>query len=105
MKNPNHPSDKQKAVAAPSGTQALQVVAGVPPAPVLAGSTPVTLAQTPPHWRVVSPTTDPPHQSTSSDTSTEELSPVLLGTIQQIVVAALWGACIRDSPSTGGHAI
>ncbi|KAL0444711.1 UNVERIFIED_CONTAM: hypothetical protein Slati_2193800 [Sesamum latifolium] len=88
MENPNHHSDKQKAVAVPSGTQALQVVAGAPPAPVLAGSTLVTLGPAPPPPRAVGPTTDPPRRSTSSDTSTEELSPALLGAIQQIVVVA-----------------
>ncbi|KAL0445747.1 UNVERIFIED_CONTAM: Pro-Pol polyprotein [Sesamum latifolium] len=89
MENPNHPSDKQKAVAPSSGTQALQVIAGTPPTPVLAGSTPVTLAQAPPPPRVAGPAADPPRRSTSSNTSTEELSPALLGVIQQIVVAAL----------------
>ncbi|KAL0433851.1 UNVERIFIED_CONTAM: hypothetical protein Slati_2719400 [Sesamum latifolium] len=59
-----------------------------PPTPVLAGSTPVTLAPAPPPLRAVGPTTDPPYRSTSSDTSTEELSPALLGVIQQIVAAA-----------------
>ncbi|KAL0462009.1 UNVERIFIED_CONTAM: hypothetical protein Slati_0088500 [Sesamum latifolium] len=88
MENPNHPSDKQKAVATLSGTQALQVIAETPPAPVPAGSTPVTLAQAAPSPRVTDPTSDPPRWSTSSDTSTEELSPALLGAIQQIVAAA-----------------
>ncbi|KAL0416352.1 UNVERIFIED_CONTAM: hypothetical protein Slati_3467100 [Sesamum latifolium] len=87
MENPNHPSDKQKAVATPSDTQTLQVVTGTPP--VLAGSTPVTLTQAPPPPRVVGPVADPPRRSTSSDTSTKELSPALLGAIQQIVTAAL----------------
>ncbi|KAL0451568.1 UNVERIFIED_CONTAM: hypothetical protein Slati_1134900 [Sesamum latifolium] len=88
MENPYHPSDKQKAVAAPSGTQALQVVGRAPSALVLVGSTPVTLAPAPPPPRAMGPTIDPPRRSTSSDTSTEELSPALLGAIQQIVVAA-----------------
>ncbi|KAL0463041.1 UNVERIFIED_CONTAM: hypothetical protein Slati_0191700 [Sesamum latifolium] len=65
------------------------VIAGTTPAPVLAGSTPVTLAQAPPPPRVAGPVTDPPRRSTSSDTSTEELSPALLGAIQQIVATAL----------------
>ncbi|KAL0453968.1 UNVERIFIED_CONTAM: hypothetical protein Slati_1374900 [Sesamum latifolium] len=30
MENPNHPSDKQKAVVTPDSTQALQVVIGTP---------------------------------------------------------------------------
>ncbi|KAL0433683.1 UNVERIFIED_CONTAM: hypothetical protein Slati_2702600 [Sesamum latifolium] len=87
MKNPNHPLDKQKPVVTPSGTQALQVIAGTPPAPMLVGSTPVTLAQAPPPPGVAGPAANPPRQSTCSDTSTKELSPVLLGAIQQIVAA------------------
>ncbi|KAL0430965.1 UNVERIFIED_CONTAM: hypothetical protein Sradi_0722500 [Sesamum radiatum] len=86
MKNFNHPSNKQKAVTLPSGTQALQVIAGTPSTPVLAGSTP---AQAPHPPRVMGPVADPPRRSMSSDTSTEELSPALLGAIQQIVAAAL----------------
>ncbi|KAL0445282.1 UNVERIFIED_CONTAM: hypothetical protein Slati_2250900 [Sesamum latifolium] len=89
MENPNLPSDKQKAVTTPSGTQVLQVIAGTPPAPVPAGSTPVALTQAAPFPRVTGPIAVPPRQSMSSDTSTEELSPALLGAIQQIVVAAL----------------
>ncbi|KAL0282088.1 UNVERIFIED_CONTAM: hypothetical protein Sradi_7272400 [Sesamum radiatum] len=89
MENPNHHSDKQKAVETPSGTHALQVIAGTPPAPMLVGSMPVTLAEAPPSPRVTGPTTDPPRRSTSSYTSTEELSPALLRAIQQIVVVAL----------------
>ncbi|KAL0402492.1 UNVERIFIED_CONTAM: Pro-Pol polyprotein [Sesamum latifolium] len=89
MENPNHPSDKQKVVVTPSGTQALQVVTGMPPTPVLAGSTPVTLPQAPPPPRVAEPVADPPRRSTSSDTSMEEISPALLGAIQQIVSVAI----------------
>ncbi|KAL0437674.1 UNVERIFIED_CONTAM: hypothetical protein Sradi_0475300 [Sesamum radiatum] len=89
MENPNHPSDKQKVVATPSDTQALQVIAGTLPAPLPSGPTPVTLAQAAPSPQVTGPTSDPPRWSTPSDTSTEEISPVLLGVIQQIVAAAL----------------
>ncbi|KAL0405723.1 UNVERIFIED_CONTAM: hypothetical protein Slati_3886200 [Sesamum latifolium] len=89
MENPNHPVDKQKALATTTGTQALQVIAGTPPAPTLAESTPVTLAQAPPPARVMGPLADPPRRSMSLDTFTEELSPALLGAIQQIVAAAL----------------
>ncbi|KAL0343682.1 UNVERIFIED_CONTAM: hypothetical protein Sangu_1255600 [Sesamum angustifolium] len=60
----------------------------MPPTIVIGGSTRSMLVQTPPPPRVVGLTTDPPHRSTSSDTSTEELSPALLGAIQQIVSAA-----------------
>ncbi|KAL0292284.1 UNVERIFIED_CONTAM: hypothetical protein Sradi_6995900 [Sesamum radiatum] len=48
MENPNHPSNKQKVVATPSDTQALQVIAGTPLAPMPAGPTPVTLARAAP---------------------------------------------------------
>ncbi|KAL0356460.1 UNVERIFIED_CONTAM: hypothetical protein Sradi_4092900 [Sesamum radiatum] len=89
MENPNHPSDNQKAAAAPGGTQALQVVAGASQAPALAGTTPVALPQAPLLSRVVGSTADPPRRSTSSDTSMVELSPALLGAIQQIVATAL----------------
>ncbi|KAL0361926.1 UNVERIFIED_CONTAM: hypothetical protein Sradi_3877100 [Sesamum radiatum] len=69
MENPKHPSNKQKAVALPSDTQTLQVVTGAPPTPVLARSTPVTLAPAPPPPLAVGPTIDPPRRSpvTSSD--------------------------------------
>ncbi|KAL0339388.1 UNVERIFIED_CONTAM: hypothetical protein Sangu_1460900 [Sesamum angustifolium] len=61
----------------------------MPPITTVEGSTPTTLVQTPPPPRVVGPTIDPPRRSGSSDTSTEELSPALLGAIQQIVSAAI----------------
>ncbi|KAL0439125.1 UNVERIFIED_CONTAM: hypothetical protein Slati_2395500 [Sesamum latifolium] len=89
MKNPNQSVDKQKAVAAPIATQALQVVTGAPPSPVVTGSASAALPQASLPPRVIGPAADPPRRSTSSDTSTEELSPALLGTIQQIVAAAL----------------
>ncbi|KAL0345496.1 UNVERIFIED_CONTAM: hypothetical protein Sradi_4380900 [Sesamum radiatum] len=89
MENPNPPSDNQRVAVAPGGTQALQVVAGSPPAPALTGTTLVALAQAPPPSRVVGPAADSPRRSTSSNTSMKELSPSLLGAIQQIVVTAL----------------
>ncbi|KAL0413173.1 UNVERIFIED_CONTAM: hypothetical protein Sradi_1519000 [Sesamum radiatum] len=89
MENPNPPSDKQKAVVTPSGTQALEVVTGTPPVLVLVGSTPVALSQAPLPPRVAGLIADPPRWGTSSDTSTEELSPTLLGAIQRIVTATL----------------
>ncbi|KAL0447966.1 UNVERIFIED_CONTAM: hypothetical protein Slati_1924500 [Sesamum latifolium] len=89
MKNPNQAADKQKAVAAPIATQALQVVTGAPPPPVVTGSASAALPQASLPPRVIGPAADPPRRSTSSDTSTEELSPALLGAIQQIVAAAL----------------
>ncbi|KAL0411907.1 UNVERIFIED_CONTAM: hypothetical protein Slati_3780400 [Sesamum latifolium] len=62
---------------------------GAPPPPVVTGSVPAALPQASLPPRVMGPAADPPRRSTSSDTSTEELSPALLGAIQQIVAAAL----------------
>ncbi|KAL0447246.1 UNVERIFIED_CONTAM: hypothetical protein Slati_1852500 [Sesamum latifolium] len=87
--NTNQATDKQKTVAAPIATQALQVMTGAPPPPVVTGSTPDALPQASLSPRIMGPTADPHRRSTSSDTSTEELSPALLGAIQQIVMAAL----------------
>ncbi|KAL0378513.1 UNVERIFIED_CONTAM: hypothetical protein Sradi_3156800 [Sesamum radiatum] len=89
MENPNQTTDKQKGVATPIGTQALQVMTGAPPPPVVTGSAPAALPLASLSPRIMGPTADPHHRSTSSDTSTEELSPALLGAIQWIVVAAL----------------
>ncbi|KAL0454330.1 UNVERIFIED_CONTAM: hypothetical protein Slati_0772200 [Sesamum latifolium] len=46
---------------------------------------PSSLGTSTPLLRITDPTTDPPRCNTSSDTSTEELSPTLLGAIQRIV--------------------
>ncbi|KAL0400192.1 UNVERIFIED_CONTAM: hypothetical protein Sradi_2362500 [Sesamum radiatum] len=54
-----------------------------------AGSTPAALPLAPLPPRVTDPVVDPPRWSTSSDTSTEELSPNLLRAIQHVVAAAL----------------
>ncbi|KAL0444036.1 UNVERIFIED_CONTAM: hypothetical protein Slati_2126300 [Sesamum latifolium] len=89
MENPNQAADKQKAVAGPIATQALQVMTGAPPPPVVTGSASAALPQASLPLRVMGPAADPPRRSTSSDTSMEELSPALLGAIQQIVAAAL----------------
>ncbi|KAL0428495.1 UNVERIFIED_CONTAM: hypothetical protein Slati_3024300 [Sesamum latifolium] len=78
---------------------------GDAPSPVLAGSTPVTLTQASPSPRVTGPTADPPRWSTSSDTSTEELSPALLGAIQQIVAAVLREHVSVTAPPTGNHTV
>ncbi|KAL0284794.1 UNVERIFIED_CONTAM: hypothetical protein Sradi_3803500 [Sesamum radiatum] len=88
MKNPNQTTDKQKGVASPIGTQALQVMTRTPPTPVVTGSAPAALPQASLSPRIMGPTADP-HRSKSSDTSTEELSTALLGAIQRIVAAAL----------------
>ncbi|KAL0420591.1 UNVERIFIED_CONTAM: hypothetical protein Slati_3082700 [Sesamum latifolium] len=61
----------------------------MPSTPTFAGSAPATLAQATPLTRDVGPVIDPHRLSTSSDTSTEEISPALLGAIQQIVSAAI----------------
>ncbi|KAL0433761.1 UNVERIFIED_CONTAM: hypothetical protein Slati_2710400 [Sesamum latifolium] len=89
MKNPNQAADKQKVVAAPIATQALHVMTGAPPPSVVTGSASAALPQASLPPRVMGPVADPPRRSTSSNTSTEELSPALLGAIQQIVAAAL----------------
>ncbi|KAL0394907.1 UNVERIFIED_CONTAM: hypothetical protein Slati_4456900 [Sesamum latifolium] len=89
MENPNQAADKQKVVAAPIATQALQVMTGAPPPPVVTGSASAALPQASLPPRVIGPAADPPRQSTSFDTFVEELSQVLLGAIQQIVAAAL----------------
>ncbi|KAL0453905.1 UNVERIFIED_CONTAM: Pro-Pol polyprotein [Sesamum latifolium] len=64
MENPNQAADKQKAVAAPIATQALQVMTGAPPPPVVTGSVPAALPQASLPPRVMGPAVDPPHQST-----------------------------------------
>ncbi|KAL0401561.1 UNVERIFIED_CONTAM: hypothetical protein Slati_4186000 [Sesamum latifolium] len=89
MENSNQAADKQKAVAAPIATQAIQVMTGAPPPPVVTGSVLAAIPQASLPPRVMGPAADPPRRSTFSDTSTEELSPALLGAIQQIVAAAL----------------
>ncbi|KAL0320223.1 UNVERIFIED_CONTAM: hypothetical protein Sradi_5283800 [Sesamum radiatum] len=83
MENPNQTTDKQKGTAPPIGTQALQMITGVAPLPGVTGSTPAALPPTPLPLRVTDPVADPPRWSTSSDTSTEKLSPTLLRAIQQ----------------------
>ncbi|KAL0458684.1 UNVERIFIED_CONTAM: hypothetical protein Slati_0495600 [Sesamum latifolium] len=82
-------TDKQKGTAPPIGTQALQVITGAPPLPGVTGSTPAALPPAPLPPRVADPVADLPRRSTSSDTSKEELSPVLLRAIQQVVAVAL----------------
>ncbi|KAL0293341.1 UNVERIFIED_CONTAM: hypothetical protein Sradi_6941900 [Sesamum radiatum] len=89
MKNPNQTIDEQKGTAAPIGIQALQVIAGAPPLPRVTGSTPAALPPAPLPPRVTDPMADPPRRSTSSNTSTEELSPALLRAIQHVVAAVL----------------
>ncbi|KAL0426203.1 UNVERIFIED_CONTAM: hypothetical protein Slati_2795100 [Sesamum latifolium] len=100
MENSNQAADKQKAVAAPIATQALQVMTGAPPPPVVTGSVPAVLPQASLPPRVMGPAADPPRRSTSSDTSTEELSPALLGAIQQNSGGCPTRACVCSSPPT-----
>ncbi|KAL0453937.1 UNVERIFIED_CONTAM: hypothetical protein Slati_1371800 [Sesamum latifolium] len=75
------PLKKQKAVET-GGNQTLQVAIGTSLTPAGGGST------LPPP-RAISLVADPPKRSTSSDTSTDELSPALMGAIQRIVSAAI----------------
>ncbi|KAL0405118.1 UNVERIFIED_CONTAM: hypothetical protein Slati_3825700 [Sesamum latifolium] len=89
MENPNQTTDKQKGTAPPIGTQALQVITGAPPLPGVKGSASAALPPAPLPPRVMDLVADPSRRSTSSDTSTEELSPALLRAIQHVVAAAL----------------
>ncbi|KAL0294399.1 UNVERIFIED_CONTAM: hypothetical protein Sradi_6889500 [Sesamum radiatum] len=75
------PPKKQKA-GETGANQTLQVATRMSLTPVGGGST------LPPP-RAVSLVVDPPRRSTSSDTSTDELSPTLMGAIQRIVSAAI----------------
>ncbi|KAL0400432.1 UNVERIFIED_CONTAM: hypothetical protein Sradi_2386500 [Sesamum radiatum] len=89
MEIPTNPANKQNTVETSDNTQALQVVTGMPPTSASGGSAPVSSALRILPPRVVGPVDDPPRRSTFSDTSTEELSPALLGAIHQIVSAAI----------------
>ncbi|KAL0415477.1 UNVERIFIED_CONTAM: hypothetical protein Slati_3379600 [Sesamum latifolium] len=71
---------------------------GAPPPPVATRSAPATLPQASISPRIMGPTADPHRRSTSSDTSTEELSPALLGAIQRIVTTALRACCSSPPP-------
>ncbi|KAL0411595.1 UNVERIFIED_CONTAM: hypothetical protein Slati_3749200 [Sesamum latifolium] len=71
----------------------------MPPAPANEGSAPAPLAPMPPPPRVVGLVVDPPRHSTSSDTSMEELSPALLGAIQQIISAAIREQMVTLAPT------
>ncbi|KAL0394373.1 UNVERIFIED_CONTAM: hypothetical protein Slati_4403500 [Sesamum latifolium] len=89
MENPNQTTDKQKVVASPISIQALQVIAGAPPPlgrqgpPLLPYLRHLCLQKS---WALQ---LTPPRSKHVFDTSTEELSPALLGAIQQIIAAAL----------------
>ncbi|KAL0381885.1 UNVERIFIED_CONTAM: hypothetical protein Slati_4610800 [Sesamum latifolium] len=54
MENPNNTANKQKAAETSDSTQALKVVTKMPSTPIVAGSTPATLAQATPLPRIVS---------------------------------------------------
>ncbi|KAL0420857.1 UNVERIFIED_CONTAM: hypothetical protein Slati_3108600 [Sesamum latifolium] len=86
MDNPNNTPNKQKAIETPSNTQALQVNTETSLTPVGGGSTPTPV---PPPPRALGPVADPPRRSTSSDTSMDKLSSMMLGAIQRIVSAAI----------------
>ncbi|KAL0395046.1 UNVERIFIED_CONTAM: hypothetical protein Slati_4470800 [Sesamum latifolium] len=85
MENLNQTTDKQKGTAPPIGTQALQVITGAPSLHGVTGSTPAALPPAPLPPRLMDHVADLPRRSTSSDTSTEELSPALLRAIQHKV--------------------
>ncbi|KAL0294021.1 UNVERIFIED_CONTAM: hypothetical protein Sradi_6907500 [Sesamum radiatum] len=89
MEIPNNTANNQKAEDTSRNTQTLQVIIGMLPATAAGGSTPATLTQTPPPPKLVGLTVDPPHRSTFPGTYTEQLSPALLGVIQQIISAAI----------------
>ncbi|KAL0417248.1 UNVERIFIED_CONTAM: hypothetical protein Slati_3556700 [Sesamum latifolium] len=100
MENPGNMTSGQKVPETSGRAQALQVVTGTPPTSTVVGSTPATLAQTTsPQPRVVGPIADPPRRSNSSDTSAEEISPALLGAIQQIVSAVIWEQVAALAPT------
>ncbi|KAL0317481.1 UNVERIFIED_CONTAM: hypothetical protein Sangu_2162400 [Sesamum angustifolium] len=88
MENPTNIADKQKILEAPSNTQALQVITGASLTPAGGGSTPIPVPVPPPP-RAIGPVADPPKCSTSSNTSTDELSPTMLGATQRIVSAVI----------------
>ncbi|KAL0405447.1 UNVERIFIED_CONTAM: hypothetical protein Slati_3858600 [Sesamum latifolium] len=85
------PQKKQKAVET-GGNQTLQVATGTSLTPVGGGST------LPPP-RAISLVVDPPRRITSSDTSTDELSPDLMGAIQRIVSVAIREQLIVLTPA------
>ncbi|KAL0293335.1 UNVERIFIED_CONTAM: hypothetical protein Sradi_6943300 [Sesamum radiatum] len=69
MKNSNQTADKQKGVAAPIGTQVLQVITGAPPPPVVTGSAPATLPQASLSPRIMAP---PPETEVLEEEGEEE---------------------------------
>ncbi|KAL0411188.1 UNVERIFIED_CONTAM: hypothetical protein Slati_3708500 [Sesamum latifolium] len=93
MENPTNTANKQKAIETSDHTQALQVATGTSLTTTRGGSVP-----TPPPPGAVGPVTYPPRRSTSSDTSTDELSPAMLGAIQRIISAAIRDQIITLAP-------
>ncbi|KAL0405624.1 UNVERIFIED_CONTAM: hypothetical protein Slati_3876300 [Sesamum latifolium] len=84
METPSNPPNKQKAGEAPSAadTQALQVV---PNAPLTSLSGTATIA-TP---RSTNPAADTPRVTVTQDAPPMELSPTLLGTLEQMITSAI----------------
>ncbi|KAL0367686.1 UNVERIFIED_CONTAM: hypothetical protein Sradi_3658700 [Sesamum radiatum] len=85
MENPNNTVNKQKTTKTPSNTQDLQVTTETSLTPAGGGSAPV-----PPPLRAIGPVLIPPRRSICLDTSTDELSLVMLEVIQRIVSVAIW---------------
>ncbi|KAL0367440.1 UNVERIFIED_CONTAM: hypothetical protein Sradi_3634100 [Sesamum radiatum] len=81
METPNV-QGKQKVGEALITSQALQVVSGTSLAPITGSVVPTPS-------RPVDPAVDPARHCTSSDISSTELSPVLLGIIQQMITTAI----------------
>ncbi|KAL0293259.1 UNVERIFIED_CONTAM: hypothetical protein Sradi_6949000 [Sesamum radiatum] len=93
MENPSYTANKQKAIETSGNTQALQVATVMSLTTARGGSVPTL-----PLPGAVGPVTDPPKHNTSSDTSTNELSPTILGAIQRIVLAAIWEQIVTLAP-------
>ncbi|KAL0398967.1 UNVERIFIED_CONTAM: hypothetical protein Sradi_2240000 [Sesamum radiatum] len=89
MDVPSNTANKQKVVGTPDNTQTLQVVTGASLAPTSGGSAPTPLAPAPTPPGAVGPVVNTPRRSMSSDTSSEDLSPALLGAIQWINPTAI----------------
>ncbi|KAL0412312.1 UNVERIFIED_CONTAM: hypothetical protein Slati_3820900 [Sesamum latifolium] len=93
MENPSNTANKQKTIETSSNNQALQVATGMSLTKARGGSVP-----TPPPPRAIGPVTDPLRRSTSSNTSTDDLSPAMLGAIQSIVSAAIREQIVTLAP-------
>ncbi|KAL0413163.1 UNVERIFIED_CONTAM: hypothetical protein Sradi_1518000 [Sesamum radiatum] len=93
MENPSNTTNRQNVIETSDNTQALQVATGTSLTAARGGPVP-----TPPPPGAVGPVTNPPRRSTSSDTSTDELLPAMLGAIQGIVSAAIREQIVTLAP-------